>query len=191
MLAITPVFFGIANLDAAASAGVLEQFVPLCGAVLLTPLCLPEQNRDLRELVAAKPTPPALVCLLRVLPACLAAVLLIGGFGALMTACGSVFPFGAFWFGAAATALFLGGLGFCAAALSDNVAVGAMLSLGWYCVNLFSSREKLGAFYLFELSAQAQEGSGFDLSGKLVLMLLGVGLMAVGIVGRSDRRVKN
>ena len=53
-LAASPLILGLSNLDAAESAKVLETYVALIGIILFVPVFLPEQNRDLWELVKAK-----------------------------------------------------------------------------------------------------------------------------------------
>ena len=47
LLLLTPVLFGVANLDRTASAVPLEVFVSLTGIILLTPVFQPEQNPEI------------------------------------------------------------------------------------------------------------------------------------------------
>ena len=51
---LTPVIFGISSLNAQEAAQPLEMFLSLTGIVLLTPIFLPEQNENIRDLVRSK-----------------------------------------------------------------------------------------------------------------------------------------
>jgi cellobiose-specific phosphotransferase system component IIC len=53
---LTPIIFGIRYLDSYGSSFVLERFVSLIGIVLLTPLFIPEQDKNIAELVQSKQT---------------------------------------------------------------------------------------------------------------------------------------
>ena len=67
LLAVSPLLMGTENLPAADTAKVLEYYVALMGIVMAPPIFLPEQNRDIRELVFAKYTDSAAVYLARLL----------------------------------------------------------------------------------------------------------------------------
>lgn len=54
LLCLSPLVLGVSNLEAPDTAKVLEMYVALTGIILLTPVFLPEQNKDLRDLVYAK-----------------------------------------------------------------------------------------------------------------------------------------
>ena len=67
LLGVSPLLMGVANLSAEDTAKVLERYTALIGIVMLTPVFLPEQDRNLRELVSARYTDCAAVYLVRVL----------------------------------------------------------------------------------------------------------------------------
>jgi|GEM_PF-6886214 len=48
---LMPIIFGIQNLDSIASSMVLERFISIIGIILLTPLYLPEQDKNVAEIV--------------------------------------------------------------------------------------------------------------------------------------------
>ena len=53
---LTPVVFSISSLDARASAQPLEMILPFIGVILLTPVFLPEQNKEIRDVIRSKKT---------------------------------------------------------------------------------------------------------------------------------------
>ena len=67
VLLLTPVLFGIAELDALAAAVPLEMFVALIGIILLTPVFQPEHTPGTEELVAAKYVGCGIIYAIRVL----------------------------------------------------------------------------------------------------------------------------
>lgn len=183
LVAVTPVLFGIRELDSLASSFVLERFVALSGIVLCTPLFSPEQDRNIKEVVESKLTPLSEIYVTRLILATVALVCILTGFIGVMLLNDCHFTVGSFIFGTFATAFFLGSLGFAAYSLFDNMVVGYMLPLGYYMLNLFSGA-RLGNFYLFSLA----HGS---LSEKYWLFGGGVTLLAFGIVYRSlVRRIR-
>lgn len=56
LLAGSPLILGIRNLDLVQSAKVLEMYVATIGIILFVPIFQPEQNKDLRDLIASKYT---------------------------------------------------------------------------------------------------------------------------------------
>ena len=64
---LTSALFGIASLDVREAAQPLERLLSLTGAVLLTPIFLPEQNENIRDLVRSKRTDYCAVCFIRLL----------------------------------------------------------------------------------------------------------------------------
>jgi hypothetical protein len=152
VLFITPVIFGLNNLDNTASAFVLERFVSLTGIIMLTPVFLPEQDKNISELVESKYTPMTGVYLIRFILAAVSLLFMISGFIFIMILMSCEFGVFKFIFGTFSTAFFLGALGFIAYAISDNIVAGYLLSLGYYVFNMFSSSEQLKNKYLFTLA---------------------------------------
>ena len=151
VLFITPVIFGINNLDNTASAFVLERFVSLTGIIMLTPVFLPEQDKNIAELVESKYTSPIVIYITRLVLAAFSLLILISGFIIIMVLMSCEFDVFKFTVGTFSTAFFLGALGFIAYAISDNIVAGYLLSLGYYVFNMFSSSEQLKNIYLFTL----------------------------------------
>ena len=55
--AAAPLIMGIEALNPQQSAQVLEMYFSIVGIVLLVPLFMPDQNRDIRDVVASRETP--------------------------------------------------------------------------------------------------------------------------------------
>ena len=53
LLGLSPFLMGVKNLTAVDTAKVLERYAALIGIIMLPPIFLPEQDKDIRELVYA------------------------------------------------------------------------------------------------------------------------------------------
>lgn len=170
-LAITacaPVVFEISSLNGTLAAQPLEMLLSLVGAILLTPIFLPEQDENIRDLIRSKHTDYLAVCALRIAYSVLVLAMLLGGFTLLMRVRESaVTP--EHFFGALASALFLGALGFFGAGISGNVTVGYMVAMIYYIAN-FTLKEKLGNFYLFSMSNGNGEGKVFLFAAAMLVV---------------------
>ena len=167
LLAASPLILGISNLDAAESAKVLETYVALIGIILFVPVFLPEQNRDLWELVKAKYTNITSVYLIRVGLSLLESVLLV------LVYIGEM-EIGRYFFGTMAEIMAFGGLGIFAYAVSDNLIVGYMIPLGYYIAATGAGYKYLGKLYPF--------GMLQDFTTKYWILATGILLMAGGIL---------
>ena len=147
---LTPVVFGITDLNFTAAAQPLEMLLSLSGAVLLTPVFYPEQQGNIRDVIRSKKTSYRLICLVRIAYSLVTLSAVIGIFTLVMKACGSsvhLVHFGSCF----ASAFFLGAIGLAFAGFSDNVIVGYMAALVYYIANM-GIKEKLGDLFLFTLS---------------------------------------
>ena len=84
LLAVSPLFLGVSNLDPEQSARVLEIYVALIGIILFVPIFLPEQNRDLWDVVKARYTSMFSVYLTRLVISFVITAVLIGIYMAAM-----------------------------------------------------------------------------------------------------------
>lgn len=165
---LTPVIFETSSLDGKLAAQPLEMFLCLSGAILFTPIFLPEQDENIRDLIRSKRTNYLAVCAVRFAYSAVVLAAIIGGFTFFMRACESAVGWQHF-FGAFVTALFLGALGFLGAGISGNVTVGYMVAMIYYIAN-FTLKEKLGNFYLFSMSSGNGDGKLFLLAAALLLV---------------------
>ncbi|MDE7365318.1 MAG: hypothetical protein K2N27_10650 [Ruminococcus sp.] len=168
---LTPVVFSISSLDARASAQPLEMLLSFVGTILLTPIFLPEQNHEIRDVIRSKKTDYLLVCAIRVMYSVLAVILITGIFVLVMKYCECDVTWKHF-IGSLASSLFLGTIGFSVAGLSSSVSAGYMASMVYYATNI-GLKDKLGICYLFSMY------SGGDFSDKYLLILLSVIIIAI------------
>lgn len=167
---LAPVVFETSVLDGKLAAQPLEMLLSLAGVLLLTPIFLPEQDENIRDLIRSKRTDYLAVCALRVAYSTVALALLIGGFTLFMRSCESAVGWQHF-FGAFVSAFFLGVLGFAGAGVAGNVTVGYMVAMIYYIAN-FTLKNKLGDFYLFSMSAGDGGGKEFLLAVSLLLVAM-------------------
>lgn len=146
---LTPLVFSISALDFASSARPLEMLLCMTGTALLTPVFLPEQNENIRDVIRSKRLDYLSVCIIRVIYSIIALAAIIGVFVFVMKLCEcDVTPahFGA-GFG---SAYFLGAIGLAFAKFGGSPTVGYMASMIYYMLNFIGS--KLGSFWLFTMS---------------------------------------
>lgn len=138
------------NLQEFQSAQVLEMYVCLVGIVLMTPLFMPEQDRELWLLERSKRTSMWKVYLLRLLPAVICTMGIVSVFLLLLDNGGSQVRMEKMWLGAVSEILFLGGIGFFVSAVTNQVVLGYMLAFVYYAVNIGGSKY-FGKFALFQM----------------------------------------
>lgn len=147
----TPVIFGISSLDQRLSAQPLEMLLSLTGIVLITPIFLPEQNGEIRDLIRSKKTDHLAVCFIRLLYSLFFLAVIFGIFTLIMYNSESEVTLRHFA-GGYTSALFLGALGLFGAGISKNTVVGYMVSMIYYIAN-FALKDELKSLYLFSMSA--------------------------------------
>lgn len=179
MTILTPILFGVSNLDAEAAAVPLELFLALIGIVLLTPVFQPEQNAEVDDLVSSKYVNTIIVYLIRTVYSILLLILIISGFLMFMEICNCEIN-GLLWFGTIADAIVLGALGMFAAAIVNHTAVAYMLPLIYYILN-YGMGSKLGNFYLFSMRTG-------DFEPKPWLLLMGILLITASILIKYIQR---
>lgn len=167
----TPLLCSIVSLDELHAAQPLEMLLSLTGTILLTPIFLPEQNENIRDVIRSKRTDYVHICILRVLYSAVALAIIFGGFVLVMHTCESAVTF-RHVIGGFASALFLGALGFAAAGITGNVPAGYMVSLVYYTANI-GLKDKLGNLYLFSMYAGSFTEKYWLLGASLVLIAVG------------------
>lgn len=149
--AMSVFFVSFRNLDASQAAKVMEMYLAFAGILLLTPLFMPEQDREIWLLERSKATPLWQLYLVRVLEATVLLMLVVTVFIFLMKQGGSVFSVGSLWLGSFAEILFLGSIGFFVSGVTNQVILGYMVSVLYYMVNIGGSKY-LGKFALFQMA---------------------------------------
>ena len=170
-LGLTPVIFGVKNLDSIAVAMVLERYISLIGILLLTPLFVPEQNENTSELVEARKVPMTRVYGVRLIMGSMFLLALICIAVGVLRLNNCRFPVIEFLFGTFITAFFLGNLGFIAFGFSKNIAVGYLIPLTYYILN-YAMGKKLGKGYLFSLAIGSMEEKYWLLGVTSIIILV-------------------
>jgi hypothetical protein len=177
LLLLTPFVFGTANIDAKTAAIPLEMFVSLIGIILLTPVFLPEQHENIRDVVESKATATISIYAIRIGIALLSMLALIAAFALYMKEKGCAIDFTVAVFGTFSGSVFLGALGLLAYGLSNAITVGYMVPMVYYMLNLFGGKKYFGKLYLFSMAS----GS---MTEKYWLFALGILLISVTLVLR-------
>lgn len=164
---LTPLVFSISALDFTSSARPLEMLLCMTGTALLTPVFLPEQNENIRDVIRSKRVDYLSVCLIRVIYSTIALAAVIGGFVLAMKLCEcnvTLAHFGA-GFG---SAFFLGAIGLAFAKFGGSPTVGYMASMIYYLGN-YGLKDKLGKFYLFSVSSGESFGFTLMIGGAVII----------------------
>lgn len=181
LLIVSPLFLGIENLTELETAKVLEYYVALISIILLPAIFLPEQDKDIRDLLSSKYMPITKLYGIRMIQAIIYLMLLLAIYMWILKAGNCTFAFGKLYMGELETMVFLGGMGVFFYALTDQVVVGYMIPLLYYMLNITIPISKIGTFYLFSMSIEKYEW-------KWTLGITGIVFLAVGIVVRSKRK---
>ncbi len=167
---LTPVIFGISSLNAQEAAQPLEMFLSLTGIVLLTPIFLPEQNENIRDLVRSKRIDYLAICLIRLVYSVSFLACIFGIFTIIMQNSESDVTVQHFA-GGLASGMFLGALGFFFAGVTGNSIIGYMISMMYYICN-FMVKDKLKHWYLFSMSLGSFEEKYWLLASSAVLFFM-------------------
>lgn len=143
-------FVSFRNLDGVQAAKVMELYASFGGILLLTPLFLPEQNREIWLLEKSKATPLWKLYLLRLLLAVVCLAMLITLFLQRMRQGGSQFVWGELWIGSFCEILFLGSIGFFISGITNQAVLGYMVSVIYFFANVGAAKH-LGKFALFQM----------------------------------------
>ena len=181
LLIVSPLFLGIENLTEPETAKVLEYYAVFISIILLPAVFLPEQDKDIRDLLSSKYMPVAKLYGIRMTQAIIYLMLLLGIYMCVLKAGNCEVAFLKLYMGELATMVFLGGMGIFFYALTDQVVVGYMIPLLYYMLNITISPNKIKGLYLFSMSIGKYEW-------KWTLGMAGVVLLAAGIAIRSKRK---
>lgn len=178
---LAPVIMGMEALNQYQAGQILDVYFSLLGIVLLTPLFMPEQNKDIRDLLASREYPLRNIQLLRLLQAVviLAVLNLLVLFQMKLGEC--TFPFGTYFWCAMANCLFLVGLGIFTYGITDHLVIAYMIPVFYYICCYGAGQKYLGKFYLFSLMTG-------DLENKIWLGTAGILLTAAGVVIRNRKK---
>lgn len=181
ILGFAPLLMGVSNLGREDSAKVLEMYTALIGIVMLTPIFLPEQSKEIRDLTASKYMKSAYVYVIRFVGnGAVLAVFLVLFIAMLKNNC-CEFPTVWYFLGTYAEMLFMGGLGLFFYGLCDNLVIGYMMPVMYYIAAMGSGKKILKLFYPFSMAMGSYKE-------KWALAAAGVLLIAGGIALRCRRK---
>lgn len=166
-------FVSFRNLDASQAAKVMEMYIAFTGILLLTPLFMPEQNREIWLLERSKATPLWQLYLIRVLEAVMLLMMVVTVFVFLLRQGGSVFSVGSLWLGSFAEIFFLGSIGFFVSGITNQVILGYMVSVLYFMVNIGGSKY-LGKFALFQMMKGSYDFAALMLPTAFLLLAGGI-----------------
>lgn len=177
LLGLSPFLMGVKNLTAVDTAKVLERYAALIGIIMLPPIFLPEQDKDIRELVYAKYMEASHVYLVRLAGNILILAVFLGIYIFALKNNQCEFPTFKYYFGVFAEALFFGGLGLFLYGVSDNLIIGYMAPMVYYVAAMGGGDKYLKMFYPFSM-AMGRYGE------KICLFIAAVILIGGGIYFR-------
>lgn len=149
IMILTPVLFGTTNLDSKAAAVPLEIFISVIGIILLVPIFQPEQEEEIKDIIASKYIDSTYVHLVRVAYSVVGIIVLVLIFSLFMLLRGCEITITLIC-GTIADAMFLGSMGLLASAVTNNLPVSFMAPLLYYVINI-TMKSKLGNFNLFAM----------------------------------------
>ncbi|MDE6433622.1 MAG: hypothetical protein K2L07_05275 [Lachnospiraceae bacterium] len=183
---VSPLFMGVENLEEVQVAMILERYLCFLGVILIVPLFLPDTNKNIRDLIASKKMPITGIRCLRLLEAVVFVVILLLAHLLFLKQGNCQFRFGACFFAAFSTSLFLGGLGILFYSIIDNIALAYMMPFLYYMLSMGAGAKYLGKFWLFGFSVAAAEGK--NALDKSYLLMAGIVMSVAAIWIREKRR---
>lgn len=176
MLLGSPLLMGVENLQAQDTAKVLEMYAALIGIILLTPVFLPEQDRDIRDLVYTKYVNGSAVYLVRIFGNILLLAAMLGLYVGLLVYNKCDFPAGKYFCGTLTEMLFMGGLGLFFYGLCDNLVIGYMAPTVYYIAAMGGGEKYMKMFYPFSMVRGNYGEKVWLAAGAFVLIAAGVWL---------------
>lgn len=171
------------NLTQQQAAQVMEMYVVLTGILLLTPLFLPEQNREIWMLERSKAAPVWHLYLLRTVTAVVFLAVIAGIYTGVLCFQNPQIEAWPLWWGGLCQILLLGGVGYFVSAVTNQSVLGYMVSILYYMVNI-GNNKIFGPFAMFQMCRGQEEVSALTLAAAVVLLAAGVALRE-GMVRRK------
>ena len=128
----------------------MEMYAAFAGILLLTPLFMPEQNREIWLLEKSRATSLWKLYLIRLLGAAAVLAIVVTVFLWLMKQGNSRFDMTGLWLGSFCEICFLGSIGFFVSGITNQVVLGYMMSVVYFFVNIGASKY-LGKLALFQM----------------------------------------
>lgn len=175
LIVLTPILFGVTALDAMTVAFPLELSLPFMGVILLTPVYSYEQEPGITDTVRVRKTPYLLICGIRIIMAMILILVFICGFVMLTAALESEVSI-THALASYANAVFLGGLGIFASAVSGNAVIGYLVPVLYFIMDL------MGSFGSFTMFSMMRNGT---MEYKVALFIIGICCIAASMWSRN------
>lgn len=161
------------NLQPNESAKVMELYINLVGMFLLTPLFVPEQDKEIWNLKSTKAMSMVICYLLRVLLGFILVTIIISGFAVMLYENNENFNLLHLIIGCVCEALFLGCIGYFFSAITNQVVVGYMFSAIYFFANVGADKV-FGKFSLTHILKGKNNFEIWMLMGCVVLVTAGI-----------------
>lgn len=146
----------------------LEFLLPFVGAALLGSVFLPEQDKNIRDVMESKKMNCSVVYAIRLLYSAIALIVLVCLFVWFLY----LNEYEVHWFhlyGSIASAFFVGSIGFAVSGLCGNTIIGYMAVVIYYLA-CYGLKKQLGVFWLFRMSAGIKTGKSWMFVGGAMLI---------------------
>lgn len=175
ILLLTAFMFPVTALKGADVGRPLELLLPFVGVALLGSVFLPEQDKNIRDVMESKKMNCLVIYAIRLLYSVFALIVLVSLFVWLLyrNEC-EVHLF--HLYGGIASAFFVGSIGFMASGLSGNTIIGYMTTVIYYLA-CYGLKKQLGVFWLFRMSAGIKTGKIWMLAGGAVMIAVTFGVL--------------
>lgn len=173
-LCILPIVQGVSNLDEISTAVCLENFVAIIGIILLVPIFVPEESKEIDEIVSSKSISPFKPYAARTVLATVFVLVLVTGFCIMLKCNSCVFDTVPYIFGTFISALFLGSIGMLASSLSNSTIAGYMSSIGYLIINMMTGNKYVGKFYIMSMRSNSFNEKYYLLFGSVVFIILSI-----------------
>ncbi len=173
MLLLSPLIMGTKNLEATKVAAIYELYLSLLGIILITPIFLPELNKEILQLISTKVIHPVKVWVIRLIYSVFIYLLFLLLYGEYLRLGNSDITL-KIVIGGFANGLFLGGLGMLSIAIFYNIAIGYMIPM-IYFITAMGLGDKLGIVSLFTMRMN-------DFTPKPYLAIFGLLLILASLI---------
>lgn len=177
ILLVTALMFPVTALKGADVGKPLELLLPFAGAALLGAVFLPEQGKNIRDVMESKKMNGSVVYAIRLLYSIIALVMLVCLFAGIMY----LNECELHWYhlyGGVVSAFFVGSIGFTVSGISGNTVIGYMATVIYYLA-CYGLKTQLGVFWLFRMSAGIETGKTWMLAGGIGLIAVTFGVLEI------------
>lgn len=168
---LSPLIMGVENLDSYQTAKIIDMFLSVIGIILMVPVFLGDEDKNIRELCYSKKESMAVVHGIRLLESLIVMVVIYVGFLFFLNSRNCEFPYALYLYGAISNGLFVGGIGLFVYAAFDLMPLAYMVPIMYYVVNVGGGRKYLGHFYLFSLMSRESADKIYLLMGGVILTI--------------------